>query len=204
MTTLRDGTEYLDNQEREIYLAVKKLSEAGRTTNSSMVARYTRIGRTTVTNVLHHLRARGFIRNAGKGAAYHWRVTDKPAVFWRDRDTLAEFIRRFAPDGRRVVAEVTTDRDEHGDSPFIIVRDGDRTAVICVMALGDDEDGSRHLCIDVHPFLDDREATASVVGIVNGRDVQLPPTGTTSFGRPSLPGIASVIIGAQGRQETGG
>lgn len=77
MTHLIDGTEYLDDQERRIWNAVKRLNLRGRTTNSSQVSAETGIGRTTVTSVCHHLKARGFLGDTGKGAAYHWRVTTK-------------------------------------------------------------------------------------------------------------------------------
>jgi hypothetical protein len=192
MTHIQDGTEWLDDQERSVYLAVGELNRASRTTNNSQVATAAGISRTAVTGVCHHLKARGFLRDASKGAAYHWRTTDKPVHFWRDRGSLKEFMARFAPGGQRVVAEIKPDRDERGDSPFIVIRDGDRTAVICVMSL------DNHLCIDVHPFIGGQAATASVFGIADGHDVQLPATGTTSHGKPSV-GLASVLIGEQGK-----
>ena len=191
MTTIKDGTEYLDEQERHVYMAISCLNDERRTTNTSQVAAAASLSRTTVSTVLHHLRARGYIRDIGRNAAYHWRLTGKPVYWWRDRNSLAEFIRKYAPDGRRVVAEVTPDRDENGDSPFIIVRDGNRTVVLCVMSLGD------HLCIDVHSFIDGQAATASVFGMTEERQMDLPPTGTTSHGRPSA-SLVSVLIGDQG------
>lgn len=77
MTHLIDGTEYLDDQEHRIWNAVQRLNGRGRTTNSSQVAAETGLSRTTITSVCHHLKARGFLRDASKGAAYHWRVTAK-------------------------------------------------------------------------------------------------------------------------------
>lgn len=77
MTHIIDGTEYLDAQEMRIYRAVRRLSEQGRTVNNSQIAAETGISRTTATGVLYHLRARGFLRDDSKGAAPHWRTTDK-------------------------------------------------------------------------------------------------------------------------------
>ena len=80
MTHIRDGIEYLDAQEQRIYRSVRSLNEASRTTNTSQVAADCGIGRTTVTRVLSHLKARGFIKDVSKGAAYHWRTTSKPVL----------------------------------------------------------------------------------------------------------------------------
>lgn len=75
MTRIIDGTEYLDAQEMRIYRAIRRLSEQGRTVNNSQIAADTGIGRTTAGFVVHHLKARGFLKDVSPGAAYHWRVT---------------------------------------------------------------------------------------------------------------------------------
>jgi DNA-binding IclR family transcriptional regulator len=81
MTYIRDGFEHLDAQELRILGTIKRLNAANRPTSSSQVAAATGIGRTTVTGVCHHLKARGFIANAGRGAAYHWRATAQPVPY---------------------------------------------------------------------------------------------------------------------------
>lgn len=80
MTHIRNGTEYLDAQEMHIYRAVDRLVRAGRSGNTSQVASETRIGRTTVNQILYHLAARGFLTDISNCAAHYWRLTRKPAV----------------------------------------------------------------------------------------------------------------------------
>jgi hypothetical protein len=77
VTYMRDGTEYLDSREMRIWKTVKMLNDANRTTNSSQVARLSRDSAGIVTNVCHHLKTRGFLKNVSGGAAYHWRTTDR-------------------------------------------------------------------------------------------------------------------------------
>ena len=81
MTYLKDGYEYLDAQELRVYRVIQRLNAARRATNSSQVAAAAGISRTTVTGVCHHLKARGFLVNAGKGAAYHWQATSQPVPY---------------------------------------------------------------------------------------------------------------------------
>lgn len=77
MTHKIDGTEYLDSREMQIWRGVQILNEQHRTTNSSQVARVTGYSPGVVTQVAHHLSARGFLKNASQNAAYHWRVTGR-------------------------------------------------------------------------------------------------------------------------------
>lgn len=89
MTYLKDGTEYLDNQELKAYQAVRRLNAARRTTNNSQVAASSGLSRATAARVCQCLRARGFLVNVSRGAAYHWRVTGQPVPYpaeARDRD----------------------------------------------------------------------------------------------------------------------
>ena len=81
MTYLKDGFEHLDSQELRIYRVIQRLNKAGRTTNTSQVSAACGLGRTTVTGICQHLAARGFLVNAGTGAAYHWRVTAQPVPY---------------------------------------------------------------------------------------------------------------------------
>jgi DNA-binding Lrp family transcriptional regulator len=79
LTYILDGTEYLDSQERDIYEAIIVLAGRGRTVNNSQIASETGISRTEVARRTTRMEARKFIKNTGKGSAYHWRVTDKQA-----------------------------------------------------------------------------------------------------------------------------
>jgi membrane carboxypeptidase/penicillin-binding protein len=80
VTYRKDGTEYLDSREKRIHDAVRRLNGKHRTTNSSQVAAESGYSPGIVTNICSHLKARGFLTDVSKGAAYHWRVTDKPAI----------------------------------------------------------------------------------------------------------------------------
>lgn len=197
MTAIEHGTEYLDDQEYRIWEAVGKLSRT-RTANTSQVARRVGISATTASRVLHHLKARGFIKDVSRNTAYHWRQTGQPAHRWRDRNSLTEFMRRADPDGSRVTADIEVQRDADGNSPFVVVRYGKFTAVLALMPFDDKGEFAGHLCIDVHPFVDEQDATAAVFGMSNGCKWWLQTTsGTTSHGAPSAHGI-SVLIGEQG------
>jgi hypothetical protein len=114
-----------------------------------------------------------------------------------DTKTLSEFLATYDPDGTRVVADVEAIRDNDGNSPFIIVRHGRFAAVLALMPFtGEDA----HLCIDVHPFADGEQATASIFGMSNGYQADLvinDATRTTSFRRPSA-NLVAVLIGEQG------
>jgi hypothetical protein len=103
---------------------------------------------------------------------------------------LAEFLAVYDPDGTRVIADVTPARDADENSPFVIVRHGEFTAVLALMPFED------HLCVDVHPFTRGGDATAGVFGMTEGQRWCLPDTGTASHGWPSAHLIA-VLIGAQ-------
>lgn len=77
MTHVIDGTEYLDSREMKIWRSVRYLNGQHRTTNSSQVARDSGYSSGIVTQVAGHLKARGFLTDTSRGAAYHWRITDK-------------------------------------------------------------------------------------------------------------------------------
>lgn len=110
--------------------------------------------------------------------------------------TVDEFLSCHDPDGTRVVADITPQRDAAGNSPLVVVRhpDGRLAAVLALMPFSGE---GAHLCIDVHPFADGRDATAGVFGMTTGRRWQLPDTGSTSHGWPSA-NLIAVLIGEQG------
>jgi Mn-dependent DtxR family transcriptional regulator len=77
MTYLRDGQEYVDRDEQRVLAEIAYLSTSGRTTNNSQIARAVRFPTSKVARIVEGLRLRGYIKNVGKGQAYHWRLTDK-------------------------------------------------------------------------------------------------------------------------------
>lgn len=85
MTYRTQGTEYLEADEQKIYEAVVDLTARGRTVNNSQLSSETQLSRTRTGQVTRELSARGYIRNTGKGAAYHWRITGLPVSYWSER-----------------------------------------------------------------------------------------------------------------------
>jgi hypothetical protein len=107
--------------------------------------------------------------------------------------TYDEFMALYNPDGTHPVTEieVSTD-DERNTSPFIIIRQGDRAVLVNPLAF------EEYLDIDVHSFVDGKDATAAVLGMSDGyRYAFEPVTKTTSNGWPSVH-LAVLIVGDQG------
>jgi hypothetical protein len=105
--------------------------------------------------------------------------------------TFGEFMATYDPDGTRVAFFIEPRRDPDGNSPFIVVRHGEFTAVLALMPMGD------HLCIDVHPFVSGQDAAAGVFGMTDGRRYTgFGETGETSHGWPATRGV-SVLVGEQ-------
>lgn len=77
MTYYIGRTEYLTHDENRIMIAVRLLHDQGRTGNNSQVASYSGLSRAKVGELTTVLSTRGYLRDVSKGAAYHWRVTDK-------------------------------------------------------------------------------------------------------------------------------
>lgn len=107
---------------------------------------------------------------------------------------LAEFLATYAEGTNRVILNMIVEpfNEAAGQySPFIILRDQlGHVAVVNPMAQAD------HLCIDVHSFKDEADATAGVFGMSDGKRFVLEHTGTTSHGWPSA-SLVACIIGAQ-------
>jgi hypothetical protein len=82
MPYLHEGVEYLLPDEVKVYEAVKYLNGQNRTTNNSQVAWAASLGKTKVSQITAWLRGRGYLVDKGKGAAYHWRTTDKKVIPW--------------------------------------------------------------------------------------------------------------------------
>lgn len=110
-------------------------------------------------------------------------------------ETFESFMRRYGrPDGTYPVIEVG---DTIEQWPTVVIRFGDKTAVIQFCGVGADGDDA-HLSIDVHAFLAEQLARASVFGMVNGRRYTAfdDTTPGTSHGWPAVQGI-TVLIGRQ-------
>ncbi len=113
-----------------------------------------------------------------------------------DAMTLSEFLTEYDPNGTRTAAVIGAVPDSDGNSPFVVVRCGRYAAVLALIPVGSGE-GS-YLDIDVHPFVNDMEATAGVLGMTRGQSHRgLPVTGTRS-GRWNSAGMVAVLIGEQG------
>lgn len=81
----------------------------------------------------------------------------------------------------------------------VVVKAGNKVAVVQFMNVSADDPQAQHLCIDVHAFVDGEQAGASVFGMEVGRRVEGFPRGSTrktSHGMPATP-LVSVLVGAQ-------
>ena len=110
-------------------------------------------------------------------------------------ETFESFMRRYGrPDGTYPVIEVG---DTIEQWPTVVIKFGDKTAVIQFCGVGADDDDA-HLSIDVHAFLAEQLARASVFGMENGRRYTAfdDTTPGTSHGWPAVQGI-TVLIGRQ-------
>ncbi len=119
-------------------------------------------------------------------------------------NTFDAFMRRYAPpDGTYPVIDV-------GEAvkawPIVMVKFGDRTAVLqfCGLAAGDD--GS-HPCLSVilHAFVANRIARAAVYGTEDGRryDAFGDTAPGTSHGWPAVQGI-TILVGEQTTRDSAG
>jgi hypothetical protein len=113
-------------------------------------------------------------------------MSDKPM-------NLEEFLHRYTSgnDASRVVYDGEIVRLENGESPFIIIRSGNKVMVINPMALED------HISLDVHAFVDGESAGMGMFGMTTGRrhqlDTDLP---AKSHGWDAV-GLATVVLGEQ-------
>jgi hypothetical protein len=113
-------------------------------------------------------------------------------------ETFESFMHRYGPaDGQYAVVEVGETVDQW---PTVVVRFGDKTAVLQLCGVGADSDNGddHHLSIDIHAFVDDELARAGVFGMENGRryDAFGDTAPGTSQGWPAIQGV-SVLVGTQ-------
>jgi hypothetical protein len=119
-------------------------------------------------------------------------------------ETFESFMHRYGPaDGHYTVVEVgeTVDR-----WPTVVVRFGDKTAVLQLCGVGarsDADDG--HLSIDIHAFVGDQLARAGVFGMEKGRRYEAfaDTAPGTSQGWPAVQGV-SVLVGTQTTRDIDG
>jgi len=116
-------------------------------------------------------------------------------------ETFESFMQKYGrPDGNYPLIEV-------GDTieawPTVVVRFGDKTAVIQFCGVGGDGD-HQHLSIDIHAFVAGRLARGGVFGMENGRRYTTfdDTTPGTSHGWPAVQGV-SVLIGKQTTRDSG-
>jgi hypothetical protein len=121
--------------------------------------------------------------------------------------TFESFMHRYgSADGRYTVVEVG---ETIGQWPTVVVRFGDKTAVLQLCGVGantddgtGDGDGTGddggHLSIDIHAFVGDQLARAGVFGVENGRRYEAfgDTAPGTSHGWPAVQGV-SVVVGTQ-------
>jgi hypothetical protein len=116
-------------------------------------------------------------------------------------ETLEQFIAKYgSPDKPLHVFEADP---EHAQWPTILVKAGDKAAIVQFMNVGADGSG-QHLCIDVHAFVAGRAARASVFGMESGRRLEGfadTDAAGTSHGWAAAR-LVAVLIGRQA--ETGG
>lgn len=111
-------------------------------------------------------------------------------------DTFESFMAKYGrPDGNYPVFEVG---DTIEQWPTIVVKFGDKTAVMQLCGVGADGDHP-HLSIDIHAFVDGQLARSGVFGMEQGKryeafDENEAPG--TSHGWPAVQGV-SVLIGMQ-------
>jgi hypothetical protein len=109
---------------------------------------------------------------------------------------LNEFLDKYNKDGEHPVTVIDIEPaggPRSQPSPFIIIRCGDKVALVNPLGFDD------HLCVDIHSFVGDADATAGVFGMSKGRRWAFDETGTTSHKWNSA-SLISVLVGEQGEK----
>lgn len=70
--------------QHKVLRAIERFNKACRTTNTSQLVRFTGLPRNQVQDALDQLRAKHFIYDAGKGSAYHWRISSEGIKYLRE------------------------------------------------------------------------------------------------------------------------
>ena len=78
--------------------------------------------------------------------------------------------------------------DERDTSPFIVIRQGDRTVLVNPLAFAE------YLDVDLHAFVSGQDAAMGVLGFASGRRYTLPETGLTRHECPATR-ITAVLVG---------
>jgi len=103
--------------------------------------------------------------------------------------TLTEFLKKYQ--GSRHVFTIDLDND-FTETPFVVVKHGSYVAVINPSPQTD------HLSIDVHPFVDEKDARAGAFGMEDGFRIAFPDDQVKGFSNhwPAARLIA-VLVGEQ-------
>jgi hypothetical protein len=114
-----------------------------------------------------------------------------------DTKTLDEYIRAYGdPAAPWPVVEVGPQAEQW---PAIVVKAGDKAAVVRFMNVAAEDPAAQHLCIDVHSFVAGRQARGSVFGMEQGHRFDGFPGAQvfgTSHGWPAA-SLVAVLVGAQ-------
>jgi hypothetical protein len=114
-----------------------------------------------------------------------------------DTSTLDSFLATYGTP-ETIVADIdlANFNVDDGNSPMIVVRFGNKAVVINPMAVSD------YIDIDVHPFVDGKEASAAVLGFSpENRFVGFTPEDTLlrSNELPAV-GLVAVVVGKQSKE----
>lgn len=114
-----------------------------------------------------------------------------------EHTTLDEYIRAYGdPAAPWPVFEVGPEAEQW---PAIVVKAGDKAAVLRFMNVAPSDPAAQHLCIDVHAFVAERQARGSVFGMEDGHRFDGFPDARvfgTSHGWPAA-SLVAVLVGAQ-------
>jgi hypothetical protein len=103
--------------------------------------------------------------------------------------TYDEFMALYNPDGTHPVTEIEVSTDDaRNRSPFIIIRQGDRTVLVNPLAFAE------YLDVDLQAFVGGRDAAMGVLGFTDGGRYTLRETGLTQHKCPAARTIA-VLVG---------
>lgn len=111
---------------------------------------------------------------------------------WPRKDHVSDYEGFLAEhSGTRHVFTIDLDNDFE-ESPFIVVKHGSYVTVINPMAQKD------HLCVDVHPFVDEKDARAGVFGMEDGFRASLDDEQVNGFShRWPAAKLVAVLVGEQ-------
>lgn len=103
--------------------------------------------------------------------------------------TYDEFMAHYNPASTHPVTEIEVSTgDERDTSPFIVIRQGDRTVLVNPLTFDE------YLDVDLHAFTEGRDAAMGVLGFADGYRYTLADTGLIRHGCPATR-ITAVLVG---------